>query len=74
LVSWLSGKPVAERISVFASSYPALWHYQLYLAIHDIDHTKTKAMSPQTHGFCSSCLALGVGVNGDSFEVFSMMR
>jgi hypothetical protein len=22
--------------------------YQLYLAINDIDHTKTKAMSPQT--------------------------
>ncbi|NRN30261.1 integrase core domain-containing protein, partial [Photorhabdus heterorhabditis] len=26
--------------------------YQLYLAINDIDHTKTKAMSPQTHGIC----------------------
>lgn len=24
--------------------------YQLYLAINDIDHTKTKAMSPQTNG------------------------
>ena len=27
-------------------------HYQLYLAINDIDHTKTKAMSPQTNGIC----------------------
>ena len=26
--------------------------YQLYLAINDIDHTKTKAMSPQTNGIC----------------------
>lgn len=27
-------------------------HYQLYLAINDIDHTKTKARSPQTNGIC----------------------
>jgi transposase InsO family protein len=26
--------------------------YQLYLAINDIDHTRTKAMSPQTNGIC----------------------
>lgn len=26
--------------------------YQLYLTINDIDHTKTKAMSPQTNGIC----------------------
>ncbi len=26
--------------------------YQLYLAINDIDHTKTRAMSPQTNGIC----------------------
>ncbi len=26
--------------------------YQLYLAINDIDHTKTKARSPQTSGIC----------------------
>ncbi|OFC58420.1 hypothetical protein BBW68_00475 [Candidatus Erwinia dacicola] len=26
--------------------------YQFYLAINDIDHTKTKAMSPQTNGIC----------------------
>lgn len=28
--------------------------YQLYLAINDIDHTKTKAMSPQTNGICDT--------------------
>ncbi len=26
--------------------------YQLYLAIEDIDHSKTKARSPQTNGIC----------------------
>jgi transposase InsO family protein len=26
--------------------------YQLYLAINDIEHTKTKARSPQTNGIC----------------------
>ncbi|MFV0313987.1 MAG: integrase core domain-containing protein, partial [Anaerotignum sp.] len=26
--------------------------YQLYLAVNDIEHTKTKAKSPQTNGIC----------------------
>jgi transposase InsO family protein len=26
--------------------------YQLYLAVEDIDHTRTKAKSPQTKGIC----------------------
>jgi hypothetical protein len=26
--------------------------YQLYLAINDIDHTKTKVKSPETNGIC----------------------
>ncbi len=26
--------------------------YQLYLALEDIDHSKTKAKSPQTNGIC----------------------
>ena len=26
--------------------------YQLYLAVEDIDHSKTKAYSPQTNGIC----------------------
>ncbi|EOS94367.1 integrase catalytic region [Erwinia tracheiphila PSU-1] len=29
--------------------------YQLYLSINDIDHTKTKAMSPQTNGIGERC-------------------
>ncbi len=27
-------------------------HYELYLSIEDIEHTKTKARSPQTNGIC----------------------
>jgi transposase InsO family protein len=26
--------------------------YELYLAVEDIDHTRTKAKSPQTNGIC----------------------
>src|SRR5579884_1177528 len=26
--------------------------HELYLAVENIDHSKTKAYSPQTHGFC----------------------
>ena len=26
--------------------------YELYLAVNDVDHTKTKAKSPQTNGIC----------------------
>src|SRR5215467_9531362 len=33
-----------------------LWNrrheYELYLAVEDIDHTRTKAKSPQTNGIC----------------------
>lgn len=32
-----------------------LHDYQLYLAINDIDHTKTKSMSLQTNGICERC-------------------
>jgi len=31
---------------------PEAHDYQLYLAINDIDHTKTKVKSPQTNGIC----------------------
>jgi transposase InsO family protein len=31
---------------------PEQHDYQLYLAINDIDHTRTKAKSPQTNGIC----------------------
>ena len=33
-------------------SKAATHDYELYLAINDIDHTKTKAKSPQTNGIC----------------------
>ncbi len=28
--------------------------YELYLAVEDIDHTRTKAKSPQTNGICET--------------------
>ena len=31
---------------------PEKHEYELYLAVEDIDHTKTKARSPQTNGIC----------------------
>jgi hypothetical protein len=31
---------------------PETHEYQLFLAINDIDHTRTKAYSPQTNGIC----------------------
>jgi transposase InsO family protein len=31
---------------------PEQHDYELYLAVNDIDHTKTKAQSPQTNGIC----------------------
>ena len=31
---------------------PEHHEYELYLAIEDIDHTRTKAKSPQTNGIC----------------------
>ena len=31
---------------------PEQHDYQLYLAVNDIEHTKTKAKSPQTNGIC----------------------
>jgi transposase InsO family protein len=32
--------------------HPERHEYQLYLALEDIDHTRTKAHSPQTNGIC----------------------
>jgi transposase InsO family protein len=32
--------------------------YQLYLAIEDVDHSKTQAQSPQTNGICERSIAL----------------
>jgi transposase InsO family protein len=31
---------------------PEHHEYELYLALEDIDHTRTKAQSPQTNGIC----------------------
>jgi hypothetical protein len=31
--------------------------YELYLAVEDIDHTRTKAKSPQTNGICERSTA-----------------
>jgi transposase InsO family protein len=38
--------------------------FELYLAVEDIEHTKTKAYRPQTNGYASRCT---------SFERFGMM-
>jgi Integrase core domain len=35
-----------------AMGNPERYEYELYLAIEDIDHTRTKAKSPQTNGIC----------------------
>lgn len=34
---------------------PEAHDYKLYLAINDMDHTKTKVKSPQTNGICERC-------------------
>ena len=31
---------------------PTAHEYELYLAVEDIDHTRTKTKSPQTNGIC----------------------
>ena len=33
---------------------PETHEYELYLAVEDIDHTRTKARSPQTNGICDA--------------------
>jgi hypothetical protein len=35
-----------------AKLIPERHEYELYLAIEDIDHSRTKTMSPQTNGIC----------------------
>lgn len=37
-------------------------NYQLYLAINDVDHTKTNSRSPQTNGICKLPQANFAGV------------
>ena len=38
----------------FIDTYTRVAHAKLYLALEDIDHTKTKAKSPPTNGICRS--------------------
>lgn len=42
---------LTDRGSEFCGR-PDRHDYQLYLAVNDIDHTRTKAYSPQTNGIC----------------------
>ena len=41
-----------SRFYQFRLIYLAIPDYQLYLAVNDIEHTRTKARSPQTNGIC----------------------
>src|SRR3954465_7035637 len=42
---------LTDRGTEFCGS-PERHEYQLYLAVEDIDHTRTKTKSPQTNGIC----------------------
>ena len=47
--------PLLRMLTDRGSEYcgnPERHEYQLYLALEDIDHTKTKTKSPQTNGIC----------------------
>jgi transposase InsO family protein len=49
------GVPVSRILTDRGTEYcgkPERHEFQLYLSIEDIDHTKTKARSPQTNGIC----------------------
>ena len=49
------GLPMLRILTDRGTEYcgrPEQHDYQLYLAINDIDHTRTKAKSPQTNGIC----------------------
>ena len=49
-VSCCASAPTAARSSAVATTSIPLC--QLFLAVNDIDHTKTKVKSPQTNGIC----------------------
>jgi transposase InsO family protein len=42
---------VSDRGSEFCGN-PERHEYELYLAVEDIDHSRTKTKSPQTNGIC----------------------
>lgn len=49
------GIPVSRVLTDRGTEYcgrPESHEYELYLAVEDIDHTRTKANSPQTNGIC----------------------
>jgi transposase InsO family protein len=49
------GLPMLRILTDRGTEYcgkPEQHDYQLYLAVNDIEHTKTKARSPQTNGIC----------------------
>jgi transposase InsO family protein len=49
------GIPLSRVLTDRGTEYcgnPEAHEYELYLAIEDIDHTRTKARSPQTNGIC----------------------
>lgn len=43
---------ISTRYFRTASANPERHEYELYLAVEDIDHTRTKTKSPQTNGIC----------------------
>jgi transposase InsO family protein len=50
-----AGIPLLRVLTDRGTEYcgkPERHEYQLYLAVEDIDHTKTKTRSPQTNGIC----------------------
>lgn len=49
------GLPVLRVLTDRGTEYcgkPETHDYELFLAVNDIDHTKTKARHPQTNGIC----------------------
>ena len=44
--------PLLSHIRLLGGSNPEHHEYELYLALEDIDHTRTKTQSPQTNGIC----------------------
>src|SRR5262249_47385494 len=49
------GVPLTRVLTDRGTEYcgsPERHEYELYLAIEDIDHTRTKVKSPQTNGIC----------------------
>ena len=47
--------PLCRMLNHLGTEYcgnPEHHEYELYLALEDIDHTRTKARSPQTNGIC----------------------